>query len=333
MSCPFLTAVSTIAWRKSSQQFACAGVTFHPAGDVLSFPFRATHIASFGPDASGQLELWSELRSDAGPNPIGRVGQIQPDYRIKFPGATGPGSGRDLLVVECKQYRRSKASNFSAALADYARGSEALIVALVNYGPVGDAVMKRIPKDVTDRCRAIGQTRPGGDGLIAFAALLDAVKLGVFGTAQPEAWIKRSITVELRWERAVDLDLYVATLEATCGYSSPQALSEVRFVADDRGTGMLPAGEKLHLTPSSAERFDVVVVAFAGVDQVRDADAHVVIRWHDQRGEKYVEMIKLDEANAPAWHVASLMRGEPRPVIANRPADGFQSGVGWKPPG
>lgn len=320
-----------------TKQFANVGVTFHPVGDVLSFPFRATHIATLGPAKNGQLELWSELRSPAAPNPIGRVGQIQPDYRIKFSRAEGPGSGIDLLIVECKQYRRSCTKNFSSALIDYAQGSRISTVVLVNYGPVGDAVMKRICRDyidVQDRCKAIGETRPGGAGLITFRELLDNVRLGVFGNAQSKAWLQQSIKIELHWGKAIDLDLHIATAAATCGYSSQRVIREVCFVADNLGRDILPASEELHVTPVSTESFYIIVVAFNRVNQVREAEAHVVIRWRDQRGdEHHSKPIKLDGANTSEWHVATLMRGEQSPIIINRPANGFKDGFGWEPRG
>jgi hypothetical protein len=319
---------------KITSQFPSELVEFHPVDGMLSFPFRATHLASIGPAGTARLELWSELRSRGAPGLVGRRADIQPDYRLKIPGAQGPASGSDILVVECKQYRRSDTSNFTAALQDYAVTCKDAIVTLVNYGPVGAAVIKSTPKAVALRCHAIGHTRPGGVGVNEFDRVLDAIALGTFRIKIKDHWLQSRITVELHWNvPGVDLDLHVATTNASCGFKTPLALPEMIFDRDDRGDGQPPAKETISITPRDSDRFNLVIVAYSGTEKLNAAGAHVVLKWEGPDGHPKSQQILLDDADGPIWHVASFLRGATAPIVENKAADGFAVGAGWTPDG
>ena len=139
---------------------------FHVRDGRLAFPFRPVHFASFGSSDGKRVELWSELRSPA-IDPIGRVGEVQPDYSFRWAKEawTNTGSSPEVMIVECKQYKRSSTRNFSEALVDYARAAKQAKVLLVNYGPVSPMVIAAVAEDVAERCDPIGQVFPGGDGL------------------------------------------------------------------------------------------------------------------------------------------------------------------------
>jgi hypothetical protein len=118
----------------------------------LEFPFAARRIATItqAQRPGRRLEFWSELRTPARDLAGKRKAAIQPDYRYRS--IQGEGEPVDVAIIECKQYKKSSASNFSAALADYARACPTATVILCNYGPV-------LP-NVLDRVKEIEQSRP-----------------------------------------------------------------------------------------------------------------------------------------------------------------------------
>lgn len=304
-------------------------VVFHPQGDTLSFPFRPTHLATIGWTRGHRLELWSELRTPA-VDPIGRKASVQPDYRLRAESSEGPREGADYLVTECKQYRRSSTRNFSAALTDYGRASADAIVSLVNYGPVSDRVMKRLPKDVADHCYAFGHVRPGGEGLPEYQRLLASLGQGVFAWAKKPSWSVDEIELELNWEGATDLDLHVATAAEECGYSKPDGIGEAHFHGDDLGTSPGPHSERITLKPSTSSAFHVVVHNFSG-GSVSDVPVSVTVRWRSN-AKWQSRSVDLHEAAAGRWHIASFVKEGDGLVIVNREAHGFTPGAPWSPP-
>jgi hypothetical protein len=305
-------------------------VAFHPQGDTLSFPFRRTHLATIGKVPGHRLELWSELRSPA-VDPVGRKEAVQPDYRLRAESSKGPGEGADFLITECKQYRRSSAKNFSAALTDYARASPSTPVTLVNYGPVGPAVMKRVHADVADRCDALGHVRPGGKGLNDFTRLVSNLGQAVFRWAQKPGWAQDEIEVELSWQADLDLDLHVTTSTASCGYNA-DGLPEARYGGDDLGNVAGPHSERIVVQPDSSERLDFVVHAYSRAAAISDdPEASVTVRWRTN-GLWHSETISLAAAHGQCWHIATFKKGWDRPKLPNCLARGFTSGAGWDSP-
>lgn len=131
---------------------------FELEGSAFHIPFSPKLLATLQ-SSEPPVRLWSEVRyklSSAGGK--GRIGGMQPDYTITTD--TGEPPTEAFGLIECKQYLRSSARNFRAALIDYATGQPGADVMLVNYGPVGPAVLKGIPSRLMPRIRAIGNFRP-----------------------------------------------------------------------------------------------------------------------------------------------------------------------------
>src|SRR5262249_46389395 len=66
----------------------------------------------------------------------------------------------DILVVEVKQYKESKKSNFVAAIEDYAFGCPNAQVLLANYGPGSAGTINAIPASRRARAAPLGDIRP-----------------------------------------------------------------------------------------------------------------------------------------------------------------------------
>jgi uncharacterized protein YfaP (DUF2135 family) len=180
---------------------------YQPDGDVLRFPFSGARLASLSANAE-PLEFWTELRTSLQKPVSGkRKGSIQPDYRIAAVPVKTPESSK--LVVECKQYKKASAANFSNALNDYASGCPNAAVLLVNYGPVTDRVRVHVREDFRDRTHVIPYFRPRN------FAVLEEFSLCVSGAISPLGASGSGLKggsgrVVLRWSgRLEDLDLYI----------------------------------------------------------------------------------------------------------------------------
>jgi hypothetical protein len=312
------------------------GVDFHCPGGVLSFPFKATHLASIGDPPAARPELWSELRTPA-VEPTGkRVSSVQPDYRLRRPPecADGGSVAADVLVIECKQYRRSSTRNFADALTDYGKASATAEILLSNYGPVSPRVRAAIAPEVVERCHPIGQVHPGGAGLAEAQQVISRAAGVLFGVDRPPRWLMDSITIELRWVgEGVDLDLFVTTPDGACGYDSPNGLPDAVFDCDNRGNGTAQHTEKLKLSPTRSDRYEVIVRVYSGASDLRGLEAEVFISWRDVSNREGQRIISLFSAAARDWHVATLGVGLAEPVEVSKPAIGFASGRGWSPSG
>ncbi|WP_191841852.1 hypothetical protein [Catellatospora chokoriensis] len=164
--------LSLPAWKRRHELYAAwtltlivdaAGpklTTMHPTPDgKLSFSFSGSHVATITTPQHGAVLVMAELRSSlASPVGTGRKSRIQPDYVLVTPPITAASSA--VAVVECKQYRRASAGNFSAALRDYAAGHPGARVLLANYGPARDEILDRVPLPDRDRCVLLEHLRP-----------------------------------------------------------------------------------------------------------------------------------------------------------------------------
>lgn len=190
---------------------------WRPEGGVLSFAFAGAVIAEL--NGNGQTAyFWAELRRKAqGQSRKGRR-HVQPDYTLLL----GPErqSSPAGLVVECKQYRRPSASNFTGALEDYASTHEFAPVALVNYGPVGNAAVALA--DTLSSARpspvaAFGLVQPRGPGETEAIEWLSG-KLAMVGPLgktltcvfEPRPQVKIAAEVTLSWSEGGDLDLHLS---------------------------------------------------------------------------------------------------------------------------
>ncbi len=148
-----------------------ARLRVHVAEESLTFSSRGSHLATL--DASvPPVHLWAELRSPL-KSPLGkyRIEGIQPDYSLVRDPITERSSS--VIEIECKQYLRPSARNFSDALTDYATGRPNAHVILVNYGPVNQSTIDRVDPKVRPRTTQIGKFRPDNrDALAEFRSLI-----------------------------------------------------------------------------------------------------------------------------------------------------------------
>jgi hypothetical protein len=149
-------------------EFECV---FHVEDGVLRFPFSGAQLATVRSHDKETYMFWTELRSRLPARSATGRKAIQPDYRIlRMPFDPVRGT---VLVVECKQYRRSSMRNFSAALNDYATGCPNARVLLVNNGPIAASVMSAVKNRLKPRAMVVQNFRPDQpESLTAFRAVV-----------------------------------------------------------------------------------------------------------------------------------------------------------------
>jgi len=197
-------------------------IRIHQADGTLKFSFSGTHFATVD-DFEPRLHIWTELRSPL-KNPIGRgrSKSIQPDYSLVIDPITSPESS--LLVVECKQYSKASAKNFSSALTDYAKGRPNAHVILVNYGTANQKILDKVDPKVRNRTHLIGMMRPNSiESQTEFKKLIKDIlpQSETFSKDQPvlNSLIKGG-KATLTWENTPqDLDLHLRVKTITDTYS------------------------------------------------------------------------------------------------------------------
>lgn len=185
-------------------------LSFNIEKGVLSFPFSGACIAKaiYGDEI---FEFWTELRTKTSVTPVGsgRKEGIQPDYSIVYGRADN--SEDSIVVVECKQYKKSNTKNFSNAIIDYANNRTNAKVLLADYGEINkEKVEGRLGAIKKERYGMFSLCRPGtkcvDDFSIEVYRLVQAkVCDGIFGKQD-------RILFTLIWDslqKGQDLDLYL----------------------------------------------------------------------------------------------------------------------------
>jgi len=133
-------------------------IRIHAINGTLKFSFSGSHLATVD-SLQPRLHVWAELRSPLNdPRGKSRTGAIQPDYSLITDPLTAPEAS--ILEIECKQYLKASARNFSDALTDYANGRPNAQVILVNYGGASDSILDRVDAQVRQRTHLVGTLRP-----------------------------------------------------------------------------------------------------------------------------------------------------------------------------
>ncbi|MHC2355571.1 hypothetical protein ACVMB3_005092 [Sinorhizobium meliloti] len=132
-------------------------VRLHHDNGRIAFEFRETLLASVE-SAVPNLQIFTEKKSPI-INPVGkgRKENVQPDFSIWESARSG--SGKCVLVVEVKHYKKSKNRSFADVLADYAVAHPDAKIVLANYGPIGD-VLSRLQSGVKARCTVVENLNP-----------------------------------------------------------------------------------------------------------------------------------------------------------------------------
>lgn len=272
---------------------------------VLEFSFSGINLATYN-NYNPILQVWTELRTHyATPIGKGRKENIQPDYSLAIEPVEDPNSS--ILVVECKQYKRASAKNFSAALQDYAKGRPNAEVILVNYGPAKQEILEKVDEEVRGRTIIIGDMRPGQDTVIDL--FKEKVKLAI-----NRYYNKKSIfeflpqtQIELSWgEKPRDLDLYMIiksdVIESEINYNNSGAKDSFpnAVYLEDIRNGFGP--ECINIFEWHKGQYLIKVHNFS--KEIKLAGCGARIRVIDSEEEKVI--ICPEEGEGEWWNVALI---------------------------
>lgn len=295
---------------------------FELQGDAFHIPFKATLLAT-AQDLVPPVRVWGEVRSAlSAPTGKGRSGGMQPDYSLTLDTREPPEEA--FALVECKQYLRSSSGNFGAALTDYAAGQPGADVLLVNYGPVGSSVLKRIPARLLPRVKAIGGFRPfQPDSAREFnewvraqvekhtAPAVEEAPAPAPAAGEDEAAFSGVIlaSIELRWgaePRDLDLYLYVPTsggVRESVNFNSPGALDARPWARlnEDVRNGSGP--EIIEVSRALPGLYSVVVGLFSHDAPLAGSDATLTIQLGGGDTRRFVCPASGD---GDYWHVCDV---------------------------
>ncbi|MCF0069779.1 hypothetical protein LZD49_04800 [Dyadobacter sp. CY261] len=206
--------------------------TLHHDNGILRLPFKKTKLITFSTDL-GEIALYSESKNViVKPKGKSRTNHIQPDYT--FYNGEQSGELDAIAVIEVKQYRTPRVSNFQNALDDYAKALPNATVFLTNYGVVPTSMKLDYPK----RSHFFGQVRPASDAAKDFSvALLSCLpktpaikpKLGSMEVAKSHEELLRSV-------KRIYVDV-----------SSSLGLDEYKVFVRDLLSWLLPMGQVTNL--------------------------------------------------------------------------------------
>lgn len=206
-------------------KFPRENLLFNIENGVLAFPFSGACIAkvAFGDEI---FEFWTELRTKTSVTPVGsgRKEGIQPDYSIVYGRADN--SEDSIVVVECKQYKKSNTKNFSNAIIDYANNRANAKVLLTDYGEINkEKVEDRLGAIRKERYEMFSLCRPRTKCVDDFS--MEVYRLvqakvcdGIFGRQD-------RILFTLIWDglqKGQDLDLYLV-------YRKPDETQDVKVLS------------------------------------------------------------------------------------------------------
>jgi hypothetical protein len=288
---------------------------FHVEAGVLEFPFSGAHLATFTTPHPAAFMFWTELRTPLAEKSESGRKSIQPDYRIvRLPYAPVTNT---VLVVECKQYRRSSRREFSHALNDYAAGCPNAHVALVNNGPIGASVYTSVAPEYSGRTNAIADFRPDCQASERrFRALVREVILGD-PSDSPEIDVEKAsapTAIILTWGAGLsDLDLIVIcrSLEGggppyTVSYQNHGTLEGWPWLLLDRDVQVGPGEEIIRAAQWVNAIYDIYVHNYSDDRSPACEDVSVTVH-HPRKGSpQRIEGPAFTGGRGRYWHVCSI---------------------------
>jgi hypothetical protein len=283
-------------------------IRFHPIDGQLDFGFGGAHLATILTD-DGVFALWSEFRSALRrPGSRTRTKFIQPDFRLLRAPFKSDGS-TTALVVECKQYMKPSAKNFSEALNDYAASCPDAEVMLVNYGRISDGIRECIIPDVIERTHLIGDFRPqehkatSDFKLIVNEAVSDEIRRPHEVSLGPI--LKGTGRIDLVWGAPFhDLDLHLIVHADPnpnhISFSDMRTRSGDAYLTNDARDA--PGIETIHITSWRNADYEVFVHNYSGLPPLTGSDATVSVTFEGAN----MSFRPPSEGKGLWWHVCTL---------------------------
>ena len=202
-------------------------IHFNVINNTLSFSFGGSHIADCT-KLNPPLQIWAELRTEC--NDIvskKRKSHIQPDYTLAYKDVFIP--KHSVAVIECKQYKKYNAKNFTEAVTDYANGRSEASVFLVNYTDIPAKAQERIKAKLPNRIPYFSRLHPFGTEDAEFRDALKAAVEQYYSSHFPDYF-----SIMLQWHNPSDLDLHLRITDSSnkqfcLNYNNPGSYTDPPF--------------------------------------------------------------------------------------------------------
>lgn len=278
--------------------------------EKLEYSFKAYNLISYD-TLPEKIDLYSELKLSHDKNISDkRKENVQPDYTLIRKRAN-PLNEDAILVVECKQYKRSTKKNFAEAIVDYANAHPNAHIFLVNYGNITQSVMTAIQKYNIQESRytLIDQFEPTNNASLKL--FTDKVKDQLYGY-----YLKpQTIFIELGWnDKFRDLDL---ELEVNINKTNNKINYRYPNFEEQEMTISLNEDVRKHKDSKSDDKeiieinnfkpldYKVRVTKFSNEENFHESDAAVLIR-DNKRIYKTFNITKEAAIQDNLWNVFSF---------------------------
>lgn len=262
--------------------------------------------------------LWSEVRTQLDqPRGKSRKHGMQPDFMLAVDPEDPPSTA--FGVVECKQYRTPKASNFSDALSDYAKGQPEAQVVLINYGPAPDSILTYVPEAFRSQVSIIGEMRPDqGEALYRWRRWLDellrshcdVIPTSLCGIGDELAFVEGFLGAQcqLSWGASPrDLDLHVQTpvwlANKHISYNQKGTIADAPWVELDEDITDGHGPETIRFGKAVRGRYRVAVHQYSDDGRLADSNAKVLV---ELPGSSKGEFGCPGEGEGDWWYVCDL---------------------------
>lgn len=291
------------------------GPQINTNGGKLEYGFKAYNLISYN-TLPVKIDLYSELKLSHDKNISDkRIENVQPDYTLVRKTAN-PLNEDAILVVECKQYKKSSKKNFAEAIIDYANAHPNAHIFLVNYGNITQSVLSAIQKHNIQKTRytLVDHFEPTNNASLKL--FTDKVKnnLNVY-------YLKpNTIYIELSWNNNfedldLELEFKVDQTKHYVNYRYREFINKEFKISLNHdvirnGTNHdLNDKEIIEIKKFKDYDYGVRVTKFSNEENFHKSDAVVVIR-DNNRVYKRFEISKDDIINDSVWNVFSFKNVE-----------------------
>lgn len=279
----------------------------------LEYSFKTYKLISYD-TLPVKIDLYSELKLPYNKNISSkRKEYVQPDYTL-VQKRNIPLNEDAILVIECKQYKRSNKKNFTEVIIDYANAHPNAHIFLVNYGNITQSVIQAIHKHNIQESRYT---------LINHFEPTNSKSLNLFRDEIRNQLVTyylepKTISIELSWNnkfRDLDLELEfeVDQTKHYVNYSCKEYPTIENFtnemniklnkdVIKNDTNHDLNDKEIIEIKNFEPNQYNIRVINYSKETNFNESDAVVVIR-DNNRIYKKLEISKDDIIDDSVWNV------------------------------
>jgi len=277
----------------------------------LEYSFKTYQLISYD-SLPVKIDLYSELKLPYNKNiSPKRIENVQPDYTL-VQKRDIPINEDAILVVECKQYKRSNKKNFHEAVVDYANAHPNAHIFLVNYGNITKSVIKAIQKNKIEESRytLINHLEPTN------SKSLNLFRDKIHYQLLPYYLEPKTISIELSWNnkfRDLDLELkfnieqsiYIVNYRGKEFNNKEMIIRLNKDVIKDQTDQDVNEKEIIEINNFEPLDYKIRVVNYSNGENFHESDAVVEIKGNNTVYKRF-DINKDDIIDDYVWNVFSF---------------------------